>query len=107
MTRAEYQEYLQSPWWKRVRAFMLDRANYTCQDCGLRLRGPDATTVLEVHHLFYARLGNEFAEDLVVLCTWCHGGRHEKPRTPYDPMEKYRIRRILGVVVDQMERRSA
>ena len=89
MTESEYTAYLASDWWqaRRKRAFYL--ACRRCQSpcCGLSyLRsltdqevaeqmGPVAYR-LEVHHLTYARLGNEADDDLIVLCPECHATAH-------------------------------
>jgi 5-methylcytosine-specific restriction endonuclease McrA len=66
-----YAEYLQSPWWKLVRRFALQRARHRCQHPGCY-----ATTHLEVHHLSYANLGNERTCDVRVLCASCHQRAH-------------------------------
>lgn len=42
-----YAEKLQHPLWQRTRLRVLERANYTCEQCG------DTETQVHVHHMFY------------------------------------------------------
>jgi len=63
-----YHEYTHSLRWKRKRAVVLIMSERRCYDCG-----GQAT---DVHHLTYARLGNEELDDLVPLCHECHAERH-------------------------------
>lgn len=42
-----YYEKLQHPLWQKTRLRVLERANYTCEQCG------DSETQVHVHHLFY------------------------------------------------------
>lgn len=73
-----YDKYLQSELWKKVRAAALWHAGGKCQLCGQ----PHAQ--LEVHHNSYNRLGGqERPEDLVVLCSDCHR-RHHKVKEEKD-----------------------
>lgn len=67
----QYRDYLQSDEWAERRAYMLDRSDYQCSECG-------RATELEVHHLTYKRIGNERISDLLVLCRDCHGRRHAR-----------------------------
>jgi len=65
-----YLDYLDSPEWWTKRKAALKRADYRCEResyLGPRHDGP-----LDVHHSTYARLGDESADDLVVLCRACH-----------------------------------
>lgn len=59
--------------WADLREFVLERDNYTCQDCGKQL----ADNELEVHHVvpLYSR-GTNKETNLVALCHKCHKGRH-------------------------------
>lgn len=82
----DYAEYLASAEWKQRRAGALHRASHRCQspscpDARLRsLTDEELRFVrhyrLEVHHLSYARLGNEHPDDLIVLCPQCHAAVH-------------------------------
>ncbi len=67
--RLTYHAYLQSDAWHQKREFMLRRAGYRCQVCNKKGR-------LELHHRTYERLGEERMEDLLVLCSSCHGLFH-------------------------------
>jgi 5-methylcytosine-specific restriction endonuclease McrA len=66
---ATYPEYLASPAWQRTRRQALLRADFTCARCR-------ATTRLQVHHVTYQRLGDEWPDDLEVLCAACHHAAH-------------------------------
>ena len=69
--------YLQTSHWKSRRNEYLggcDRADdgsYICERCGNKVQG-----VVQLHHLTYARLGNELDEDLLALCASCHTSLH-------------------------------
>lgn len=74
--RGTYDEYLSSPYWRRVvRPRILRRAAGRCELCH-----GDYNT--EVHHLTYERLGHERDEDLMALCAGCHATVHEHWREP-------------------------
>lgn len=60
-----YRAYLRSEGWRWRRARVLSRAKGRCEGCGVA----DAT---EVHHLTYARVGQEMLFDLVAICHPCH-----------------------------------
>jgi len=74
-----YREYLASEHWYRKRAAALRAAGYMCSRCGTV--GAKRGSGLQVHHLTYARLGDELLEDLRVLCQSCHNAIHDKPRS--------------------------
>lgn len=59
-----YQEYLNSIPWKVFSKTIKDNRK-KCFSCKGRLG-------LVVHHINYNNLGNEFEEDVVVLCKSCH-----------------------------------
>jgi 5-methylcytosine-specific restriction endonuclease McrA len=63
-TSWEYDAYLASAAWQRVRVAALVRARWRCERCG-RLAD-------DVHHRTYRRLGHERPEDVEVLCADCH-----------------------------------
>lgn len=71
--RVDYEDYLQSDHWKKVRSNALKRAQKRCQLCSSRKR-------LEVHHNTYANLGHESPADVIVLCHQCHGKHHGKTK---------------------------
>lgn len=78
MNAAAYREYLASDWWQVLRIFELHRAGHCCEFCG------DHDCELNVHHLSYARLGDERPADLIVLCSSCHQDAHEFPQIDTD-----------------------
>lgn len=64
-----YSDLLRDPRWQRKRLEVMERADFTCEDCG------DTTTTLNVHHTFYAkgRKPWEYELDtLKCLCESCH-----------------------------------
>jgi hypothetical protein len=63
--------YLNTPEWKRKRLVKLEQANNRCQKCG-------SVASLQVHHLTYARFGEEWDSDLIVVCDSCHRQCHGK-----------------------------
>lgn len=69
LSAKSYPEYIRSRQWKQRAAAMIARANFRCQRCG-------SPRALNVHHLTYAHLGDEWAEDLIVLCNSCHKKEH-------------------------------
>lgn len=68
-----YGEYLQTQEWQETRKAALKRAKFSCQTCA-------GKGVLHVHHRTYARRGNEYASDLIVLCADCHSLFHQNAR---------------------------
>lgn len=71
---AAYRAYMVSTEWVRRSNELRGFAEWKCEGCG---RERTDTRPLDVHHLTYERLGNERAEDLVVLCRRCHEEQHE------------------------------
>lgn len=69
--RAEYDDYLRSDAWKRLRSRVMARANNTCEGCLER-------KAEHVHHLTYEHIGNEFAFELRALCEPCHIRLHHE-----------------------------
>lgn len=73
-----YKEFLQSDYWKDVRATVLKRDSDKCSICN-HIGG------IDVHHRTYANHGSEHLhlEDLVSLCHNCHQLFHHKlPKEP-------------------------
>lgn len=66
--KLEYDEYIQSPAWKRRADAAKERAGYRCQVCNRH----KSTVILDAHHRTYERLGRERDEDITVLCRECH-----------------------------------
>lgn len=57
--------------WKAERALALERDGYRCTNCGSEAQ-------LVVHHDNYDHQGDEWPEDLRVLCWNCHDKEHER-----------------------------
>lgn len=68
-----YRDYLRTPEWDQRRRAAVKRARGACQVCNAKAR-------LDVHHRTYARLGCEWATDLIALCRPCHGTFHANGR---------------------------
>lgn len=64
-----YNEYLLSDVWLIKRQIVMDRANGTCEACGVAM-------ATHVHHLTYERVGREPLFDLVAVCHSCHTDLH-------------------------------
>lgn len=68
----DYNKYMQSSQWKRLREYKIEQAQYACEWCGIT----KWSVPLEVHHRTYKRLGRERLDDLLVLCKECHEKAH-------------------------------
>jgi hypothetical protein len=66
-----YDQYLQSPHWKRIRIKAIEQSNHLCSLC-------KSKDNLNVHHNDYSRLGEELDSDVIVLCKVCHGLFHQQ-----------------------------
>jgi len=66
-----YHEYIQSDEWKEKRAQVLERDNWTCQECGAGHKA-----ILQAHHTTYFNVGDEPLRDLITLCKLCHDRTH-------------------------------
>jgi 5-methylcytosine-specific restriction endonuclease McrA len=73
--KERYALYLLTPEWKERRREAIKRDGKKCTQCGSKQR-------LQVHHLTYARKGDERPSDLVTLCRACHCIVHGLP-SPY------------------------
>jgi len=69
--REEYNDYLKSDKWYKIRQVVLERDNFLCQGC-LENRATD------VHHKNYNTLFNEVLFDLISVCRTCHLKIHSK-----------------------------
>jgi 5-methylcytosine-specific restriction endonuclease McrA len=70
----KHSDYIKTTDWKQLRALILERDAYICQDC-------KRNTATEVHHLHYKNYMREAMSDLISLCRICHGKRHGKKKT--------------------------
>lgn len=69
----KYSAYLRTPKWRKKRALVLKRDDYTCQAC-LESKATQA------HHLTYKHLEHEPLFDLVAICDPCHEALHQMER---------------------------
>jgi len=67
MSKQTYQEYLNSDHWQSVRARFSGRVCLVC----------DTDKEITLHHVTYARLGQELDRDLRPLCWPCHQAVHK------------------------------
>lgn len=68
-----YAELLRDPRWQRKRLEILNRSNFTCEDCGT------AERTLNVHHVQYRKGAKPWeyeADELKSLCEKCHAWQH-------------------------------
>jgi 5-methylcytosine-specific restriction endonuclease McrA len=68
-----YNGYLQTPAWRALREKVMRRANGRCEGCG-------ECKAVQVHHLTYAHVGEEFLWELRAVCTECHERLHQDRR---------------------------
>jgi hypothetical protein len=69
MAKPTYYDLLRDPRWQRKRLEIMERADFTCEDCG------DDSTTLNVHHGYYEKglAPWEYPnESLHCLCEPCH-----------------------------------
>lgn len=86
MTKDEYQKYLRSAHWLRFRA-KVRKHKKSCKNCGSKKN-------LHVHHVSYARLGNERFSDVMMLCAICHTAHHQGTITAYKEPKKKKIKKV-------------
>lgn len=67
-----YGVYLKSPEWAERRRLVLARCKHVCEGCGKR-------PAVEVHHLTYEHVFDEFLFELLGLCKPCHDRVHAEP----------------------------
>jgi hypothetical protein len=67
-----YEAHMNSPEWQELRRRVFLRCKNVCEGCGIN-------RAVQVHHLTYARLGNEMLFDLVAVCLACHESIHGHP----------------------------
>jgi 5-methylcytosine-specific restriction endonuclease McrA len=66
----DYQAYLQTKKWRQKHDAVMERAGGLCEGCR-------AARAVQVHHLTYAHVKNEFLWELVAVCKACHDRFHE------------------------------
>ena len=82
MTKEEYNNLLQSDYWRGYSYSIIKERNFTCQDCGRKY--PNMRNMLQVHHLVYRDVNpwSYKPEEVIVLCKECHQKRHGIYQTP-------------------------
>ncbi len=93
-----YQEYLNSPHWQRLRVRILKRDGYKCTQC-------NETKELDVHHLSYDRLGQERDEDVATLCRRCHNDEYYYQGC-IEPTEKMIAKQISVTQVEYQDKKQ-
>lgn len=74
----KYEKFYSSKQWQEMRAYILARDNYLCQDC---LKNNKIVNARQVHHIDFLthNWDKRLDEDnLVSLCNDCHKKRHGK-----------------------------
>ncbi len=113
MTKEEYDNLLQSDYWKGYSYSLIKERNFTCEDCGRSF--PNMRNMLQVHHLVY-RDANPWSykpEELIVLCKECHQKRHgiysETETTPKEEIttEKVDAQVYTNTYTEEMSKRYA
>lgn len=74
--KEEYQKYLNSPHWQKIRQAVFKEYGHRCDHCG-------SPKNLHIHHITYEHLGEEEISDLVPLCEDCHKRLHD----PFDSID--------------------
>lgn len=69
--RNKYDRYINGPEWDKKRKKVWRRDNYMCQVCGC-----GSTETLQTHHLTYIHVFRESLDELLTVCSRCHGKIH-------------------------------
>ncbi len=92
MNRELYADYLRSAEWASRRERVMQRARGLCEGCRL-------LPAIDVHHLTYEHVTEEFLFELVALCGGCHARIHGAPSRPtaprWTPRDKERAQQRL------------
>lgn len=67
-TGIDYQEYLKSDEWNKIKQNVLEKANFKCEYCG--------NDAYAVHHIKYPKDKKEIFDNLVAVCRRCHSLNH-------------------------------
>lgn len=71
--RTSYSDLLRDPRWQRKRLDIMNRSDFTCEECG------DGSSTLNVHHIAYqkGRMPWDYEDsELRCLCETCHKAEH-------------------------------
>lgn len=66
----DYHKYLESLHWQQLRVRYISSRDFNCFACGEHKAG------MNLHHLTYRRIGDEWLDDLIPLCFSCHRLAH-------------------------------
>lgn len=91
MARRNYQAYLRSAHWQRVKDRYYKTHKYKCTHCRCRKN-------LHLHHLTYKRIGCERMTDLIYLCARCHAAEHGRLRR-HKKKWNWKVKLILFAVL--------
>jgi hypothetical protein len=64
-----YYQHLASPQWQELRRRVFERSRGLCEGCG-------QNKAVQVHHLSYDHMGDEFLFELAAVCLTCHERIH-------------------------------
>lgn len=94
MSKASYQEYLQTDHWKSLRTRKWNKQNPHCAICGAK------DVPLDTHHLEYKKLYDVTPDLLRLLCRTCHYRAHDLwPRLRfYKPSHHSRFQTLRNAV---------
>lgn len=81
---SDYQQYLRSEAWRKVKLRYLRSAR--SKDCSIC--GEPWSNAMEFHHRTYERLGRERLSDLQVVCHGCHEAIHRFHKHSRLPLAK-------------------
>jgi hypothetical protein len=90
-THKAYCLYIASAEWKAFRARIIAERGKRCANP--RCHGTDDE--IHLHHLTYERLGNEWPEDVELLCRTCHEDHHDYERAEQEEAIRQRARAFI------------
>lgn len=74
----KYDDYLLTKHWRNKRKLIIAERHGVCQKCKKKI---EEKGKIHIHHLTYERIGDELAEDLMLLCEDCHHKIHNKGKS--------------------------
>ena len=82
-----------------VKAFVLNRDNYTCQKCKAK------NTKLQVHHILYkSQRGTDTPSNLITLCSNCHDKVHNNEFVIKGIKSKTKYATEMGIIKSQIKK---
>jgi hypothetical protein len=93
-----YSDKLKDPRWQKKRLEILERDNYSCNDCGTGLNGGKTLHVHHKEYIFGKDPWDYSEENFITLCEGCHAARHnivpdlmEKPEEDFSIIAAYSV----------------